>query len=82
MCSNPSLLPQPRQRKSVRESYDRVSFFCSLDVAVIFITFFELHISILQIAIIQIDLLTSKDYISVLMELAQDRRVQRNEIFS
>ncbi|KFK25246.1 hypothetical protein AALP_AA8G086800 [Arabis alpina] len=44
MCSNPSLLPQPGQRKSVEEPY------------------------------VKIELLTPKDYIGALMELAQDRR--------
>ncbi|CAA7027050.1 unnamed protein product [Microthlaspi erraticum] len=50
MCSNPSLLPQPGQRKSVEEPY------------------------------VKIELLTPKDYIGALMELAQDRRGEFKEM--
>ncbi|ESQ40824.1 hypothetical protein EUTSA_v10012870mg [Eutrema salsugineum] len=50
MCSNPSLLPQPGQRKSVEEPY------------------------------VKIELLTPKEFIGALMELAQDRRGEFKEM--
>ncbi|EFH49634.1 hypothetical protein ARALYDRAFT_487706 [Arabidopsis lyrata subsp. lyrata] len=50
LCSNPSRLPDPGQRKSVEEPY------------------------------VKIELLTPKDYIGALMELAQERRGEFKEM--
>ncbi|XP_022741698.1 translation factor GUF1 homolog, chloroplastic isoform X2 [Durio zibethinus] len=49
-CSNPSLLPEPGQRRSIEEPF------------------------------VKIEMLTSKDYIGPLMELAQDRRGEFKEM--
>ncbi|KAI4330068.1 hypothetical protein MLD38_028376 [Melastoma candidum] len=49
-CSNPSLLPEPGQRRSIEEPY------------------------------VKIEMLTPKDYIGPLMELAQDRRGEFKEM--
>ncbi|GMI86738.1 hypothetical protein like AT5G08650 [Hibiscus trionum] len=49
-CSNPSLLPEPGQRRSIEEP------------------------------VVKIEMLTPKDYIGSLMELAQDRRAEFKEM--